>query len=258
MNWFFVALVFVVGTCVGSFVNVLVTRSVSGEDWTKGRSKCDHCGKTLSWYDMVPLLSYFAYRGRSRCCQKKLSIAHPIVEGLFGALFVWWLLVGFVFFQLATVPWLVIQPLFWLGVAVILLILAVADGLHGVILMPLVYLGIGWVYIYRFALLVAGTYQWSDLLASFVAGSLSYVFLELLRWITRGRGMGDGDPYLAFLTGSLLGGVGAFWGMLGAFVLGSIWGVGLIVMRYKDLKASIPFGPFLILSCLLTLVIIRF
>jgi len=183
---------------------------------------------------------------------------HPIVEGLFGALFVWWLIVGFVFFQLATAPWTVIQPLFWLGIGIFLLIIAVADALYGVILMPFVYIASAWIYGYRVALALSGTYQWVDLGLTLFSGVLSFSFLQLLRIITKGRGMGDGDPYLAFVTGSLLSGMGAFWGMLLSFILGSIWGVGLIVMRVKKINQTIPFGPFLIAGSTLALLFIRF
>lgn len=258
MSWLLVLLVFVVGTCIGSFVNVLVSRSVEGKNWVKGRSHCDYCGRALQWYDLIPLLSFMVYRGRARCCGKQLSFAHPIVEGLFGALFVWWLLVGFVFFRLATTPGVILQPLFWLGIAILLLIIAVADALHGVILMPVVYLSAMWIYGYRLILAGTGVYQWGDLGMSIVAGLLSFGFLWLLRLLTRGKGMGDGDPYLAFVTGSLLAGSGAVGGMLMAFILGSIWGIGLIILGKKKLGATLPFGPFLVVGAYVYLLFIRF
>lgn len=107
-------LLFFLGTIVGSFVNVVIHRSIEGEQWIKGRSKCDHCGKVLPWYDMFPLLSYFVLQGKSRCCHKPLSISHPVVEFLTGILFVWWYWGGTFFFQLAQAPFSVVQPFFWL------------------------------------------------------------------------------------------------------------------------------------------------
>ncbi len=258
MNWLVIGLVFLLGSVVGSFVNVLVSRSVQGKDWVGGRSRCDHCKRVLAWYDLIPLLSYAVYRGRSRCCGKKLSLAHPVIEAIFGALFVWWLLVGFLFFQLATAPWIIIQPLFWLGIGILLLILLVADAMYGVILMPFIYLAASWIYGYRIALTLGGSYQLRDLGLTLLSGGLSFGFLYLLHRLTKGRGMGDGDPYLAFVTGSLLAGMAAFWGMLLAFILGSLWGIGLILLGRKKLNQTIPFGPFLIIGGLLTLLFIRF
>lgn len=258
MNVLLVILVFLIGASVGSFVNVLVSRSIAKDDWLGGRSRCDHCGKELCWYDMIPLLSFAVYRGRSRCCKRRLSMAHPIVEGLFGMLFVWWLLVGFVFFQLATAPWTIIQPIFWLGIGILLLILMVADALYGVILMPFIYISVIWIYGYRMALAMTGTYQWNDLGITLISGILSFGFLQVLHLITKGRGMGDGDPYLAFVTGSLLSGTAALWGMLSSFILGSVWGIALILLSLKKMSQTIPFGPFLVVGCLVTLLLIRF
>lgn len=258
MNLFITFCVFILGSSVGSFVNVLVSRSITGKDWLRGRSACDACGKELAWYDMIPIFSYLVYRGKSRCCRKKLSMTHPIVEVLFGALFIWWLLVGFIFFQLATTPWTIIQPIFWLGIGIILFVIMVADALYGVILMPFVYIATFWIYGYRLALAISGKYQLVDLATTFLAGILSFVFLWIIRFATKGRGMGDGDPYLAFVTGSLLSGSAAFWGMLTAFILGSMWGISLLCLRIKKMRDAIPFGPFLILGCLLVLLVIRF
>lgn len=246
------------GASVGSFVNVLVSRSMAGRDWVRGRSICDHCGKTLTWYDMIPLLSYVIQRGKSRCCNKSLTIAHPIVEGLFGTLFVWWLMVGFLFFKLAFAPWTIIQPLFWLGIGIILLIIAVADAMYGLIIMPLIYIGVAWIYTYRVMLVIGAGYRIVDLTTAMLSGLLSFGFLQLLRVMTKGKGMGDGDPYLAFLTGSLLSGVYAAWGMLVAFVTGSIVGLALILMKKKKMSQTIAFGPFLIFGAAVVLFVSRF
>lgn len=251
-------IVFFIGACVGSFVNVLISRSLEGKDWVKGRSKCDHCKRVLSWYDNIPLFSYIVYRGVSRCCHKKLTLRHLIVESIFGILFIWWLIVGFLFFQLASGPWIVLQPLFWLGIAIILMIIATADFLHGVIFMPLIYIGVVWVYVYRALLYLGGTYNGNDLIGMLVAGGLSFGFLWFLRFITKGRGMGDGDPYLAFLTGSLLGIPRAGTGMLAAFIIGAIWGVILLLMKKKNWGQTLPFGPFLVVGCLVGLLFTHF
>ena|SRR3989339_170516 len=255
-------LTFFLGAAVGSFVNVLVERSIAGKDWIKGRSKCDHCGKTLAWYDMIPLLSYLSYQGKSRCCHKRLSWRHPLVELLFGTLFVWWLLVGFMFFRLAVTPLLVIQPLFWLITGVVLLIVAVADAYAGVILMPLVKIGVVSVVGYRIILWLFGQYQLVDGGLALLAG-LGYAgFLAGLRYLTKGRGMGEGDPYLAFLLGVLVGWPRTLVAALLAFVVGAIVGIILIGLGKKKMGSTIPFGPFMVLGATLALwwgeAIIRF
>ena len=49
---------FLIGMCVASFMNVVIDRVPRNESFVKGRSHCDHCGETLKWYDLVPIVSY--------------------------------------------------------------------------------------------------------------------------------------------------------------------------------------------------------
>lgn len=248
MQTIFFVLVFFLGASIGSFVNVLIARSIAGEDWVSGRSRCDSCNKDLRWYDMIPLLSYMVYRGKTRCCHKPLSIIHPIVEGLFGVLFLWWIAIGFVFFKLATAPLTLVQPVFWLTIAIILAIIAVADLLYGVILMLPLYLGIGFVLSYRLILWIFGEFHSRDVVLMLFSGIASYLFLWLLRVITKGRGMGDGDPYLALLTGLLLSWPRVMVSLLSAFVTGAVVGVVLMFTGKKSRKSTLPFGPFIVIG----------
>lgn len=253
MQLIFFVLVFFLGASVGSFVNVLISRSIKGEDWVSGRSRCDSCRKKLLWYDMIPLLSYLAYKGKTRCCHKPLSIIHPVVEGLFGILFLWWIAIGFLFFRLATAPLTLVQPVFWLTIAIILTIIGVADLLYGVILMLPLYMGIGFVLSYRVILFLFGAYNIRDLGLMFIAGLSSYLFLWVLRVATKGRGMGDGDPYLALLTGLLLSWPRVIVSMLGAFVTGAVVGVVLMIAGKKQRSQTMPFGPFIVLGAVIAL-----
>lgn len=258
--WFL--LIFFLGTVVGSFVNVLIDRSVAGRDWVRGRSLCDYCHKSLKWYDLVPLLSWIIYRGKSRCCGKPLTLQYPIVEFMVGLLFVWWLSVGFLTFALVSSPLSVIQPGFWLISGVLLLILAIADLVYGVVLMPIVYTGLGMTLLYRVILWRFGAYQLVDLQNSILFSGVSYVFFWLLWKGTKGKGMADGDMYIALYLGLLLG-----WPkglvMIGlSFVLGAIVGIGLIVTGLRSRRDSVPFVPFMVVSSVIALwmgeAIIRF
>lgn len=49
---------FLIGMCVASFMNVVIDRVPRNESFVKGRSHCDHCGETLEWYDLIPIVSY--------------------------------------------------------------------------------------------------------------------------------------------------------------------------------------------------------
>jgi prepilin signal peptidase PulO-like enzyme (type II secretory pathway) len=126
-------LLFFLGLMVGSFLNVLIYRTTIGEDWVKGRSRCDGCKEEIAWYDNIPLLSFVILGGKCRHCKMKISIQHVVVELLTGTLFLWWYLIGFTFFRLAESPLSVLQPLFWLVVGILLLIIFVTDWLYQII-----------------------------------------------------------------------------------------------------------------------------
>lgn len=246
-------LTFFLGAAVGSFVNVLIDRTIAGENWVSGRSHCDHCKKPLVWYDMVPVLSFFIYRGKSRCCGRPLSFQYPIVEIIVGLLFVWWLAVGFWFFRLVNAPLIVIQPAFWLVTGILLAILALADLFYGVVIMPIVWVGVALTVIYRFVLWRYGAFQFADLQSSIFLAIAFFMFFWGLYKITRGRGMADGDMYVALYMGVLLGWPKGIVAMMGSFILGALVGVFLIVCKIRSRKQTVPFVPFMVSATVIAL-----
>ena len=97
------AIIFLFGSAVGSFLNVVILRLPSTglrtnrsgqvcrlgkeESIIRGRSHCPKCGQVLAWYDLAPLVSFFMLRGRCRACQEKISWQYPLVEIATGLLF---------------------------------------------------------------------------------------------------------------------------------------------------------------------------
>ena len=246
-------LVFFFGAAVGSFVNVLIDRSINGEDWVWGHSRCDGCRTPLAWYDMIPILSYVFYRGRSRCCQTPLSYRYPLVEALVGSLFVWWVAVGSLFFQLAMSPLTVIQPVFWLLTGIFLCILALSDLFYGVVLMPIVTLSYVMTILYRLTLVGFHAYQWHDFGMSLLLSALFFGFFWLLYTLTKGRGMADGDMYVAAYMGLLLGYPKGMVAIMGSFILGAAVGIVLIVTKIRSRKQTVPFVPFMVIAMIIAL-----
>jgi len=82
---------FIFGTSIGSYLNVLGIRYSYEDGFRKsneGRSHCPFCDSTLKWYELVPAISFIIQRGKCRTCHKKISIQYPIVEILAGFVFV--------------------------------------------------------------------------------------------------------------------------------------------------------------------------
>ena len=85
---YFCAVAFLLGACMGSFLNCMAWRIVHGESVLRGRSHCDVCGHVLTARDLVPIVSFLAHRGRCRWCGAKLSARHVWAETVTGAVFV--------------------------------------------------------------------------------------------------------------------------------------------------------------------------
>ena len=223
-------LLFVVGLCVGSFLNVLIDRLPKDESIWLGRSHCDYCKKTLRWFELIPLLSYFFQRGRCLRCHKKLSIQYPIVELTTGLMFV------FLHAQGRALN----SQLSELIILSSLLVIFVSDLKYMIIPDSMIVSGI------------LGVLLQGPAFAAFQGRAFSAigaaVFFLILFLITGGRGMGFGDVKLAFLLGLWLGFPQIVIALYVAFLTGAAVGVTLILGGKKGLKSKIAFGPFLIVG----------
>ncbi len=82
------AFIFIAGLVVGSFLNVVILRTVSEESIVAPASKCPKCQTPLKWYHNIPVLSYIFLRGKCAFCNEKISIQYPLVELFTGIIFV--------------------------------------------------------------------------------------------------------------------------------------------------------------------------
>lgn len=248
------AFLFIFGAAVGSFLNVIIYRSTIGESWVSGRSHCEKCKKQIAWYDNIPLLSYFLLGGKCRHCKKSLSLSHPVIEGITGALFVWWYFAGFLFFKLTQQPFVVLQPLFWLAVGLILLVILVVDLKEMIIPDTAVALLFVLVILYRVGLVAFNVMQAEDLLLSLISMIGAGIFFFLLWFLTQGKGMGFGDVKLALPLGLLLGWPQVLVWLFASFLIGAVVGVTLLLFHKVKMKQAVPFGPFLVIGTLVSLI----
>jgi leader peptidase (prepilin peptidase)/N-methyltransferase len=79
-------LLFAVGACLYSFLNVIVFRIPRGESFLRGRSRCPSCGRELTAGDLVPIFSFLFLRGKCRTCGEKIPVRDTLTEGFGGAL----------------------------------------------------------------------------------------------------------------------------------------------------------------------------
>lgn len=249
-----VPLVFLIGACIGSFLNVVIIRSLLGEPWMIGRSHCDVCKRQLAWYELFPIISFIVLRGKCRTCQTEIDLMHPVVEFLTGSLFVWWWLIGFAFFQLSTQPLQLIQSLFWLSIGITFIAILISDLLAYVIpdwtLLWIFFATLA----YRIILVSTGIFNPADFARAMAVGFGLLIFFLLLWLFTKGRGMGFGDVKFVFVLGVLLGWPNAVVAVSLAFLLGALIGSVIVLLQRGSLKTALPFGPFLITGAVIALV----
>ncbi len=223
-------IVFLLGLCVGSFLNVVVYRLNHNLSPLRGRSFCPKCKKKILWQDNIPLLSFILLRGRCRFCHSPISWQYPLVELTTGILTLFTIYYSLFFIQ---TTFLVTG--YRLLITYALITIFVSDWLYQTIPDEVVYPVIA------ISLLYAILFMPGAILAGLVAAA----FFGLLVLATRGKGMGIGDVKLAGLMGLVLGFPGIVIALMLAFLTGASVGVILVVVGKKHFGEHIPFGPFL-------------
>src|SRR5579862_9614828 len=92
----FIIFLFLLGSCVGSFLNVVVWRLPRNESIVSPPSHCPKCNTPLAWYDNIPVFGWIALGGKCRYCKQPISIKYPIFEAFTGGLFVFFYIAFFI------------------------------------------------------------------------------------------------------------------------------------------------------------------
>ncbi|WP_228375096.1 prepilin peptidase [Demequina iriomotensis] len=227
------------GLLIGSFLNVVIWRVPRGESLVSPGSACPSCGAPVRPRDNIPLVSWLVLRGRCRDCAAPISSRYPLVELATGLAFAGVVLV----FQ--DDPWA--WPAWWylaaIGIALALIDLDV-QRLPDPIVLPSYIVGI----VLLGVATVFGPSDWHDALRGGIGMVVLFVLYAALA-IAKPGGMGWGDVKLAGVLGGYLGwlGVGPLVvGSFAAFLLGGLWGIGVMLLGGKSRKSRIPFGPWML------------
>ena len=247
-------LLIVVGMATGSFLGALTFRLPRGQTIVKGRSLCPHCKRKIAWHDNIPLFSYLILGGRCRHCDKEISKRYPFIELSTGLVFLGtYLLLDNCSGELAQTlcSWkaslkLLTLP-FLLFVASVMITIFVIDLEQKLIPDELSLFGF-------IVVLVAAIFL-ASFFANVFSGLLVSVILLLIHLVTNGRGMGLGDVKLALFAGTFLGWPYALIWLFIAFLTGAQVGIILILVGKASFGKQIPFGPFLIFSFFITVIL---
>jgi len=239
-----VLLLFIAGLFIGSFLNVLVDRIPRGETFIKGHSHCEFCKKNLQWHDLIPVLSYIFLKGKCRYCKHPLSLLYPTIEISTGLLFA----LTYLFIP----SFSIIQVLYYLFIISSFIVIFFTDLKSGIIPDKILVPSVIVVFVY---LLVTNPQL---LLINLLCGIGAFLFFVIISvvflFLTKKESMGSGDIKLVFLLGLFLGFPNIIISLYIAFLTGGLIGIILIIWKKKSFqKATLPFGPFLVLGAITSL-----
>ncbi len=233
-------LLFLLGLAVGSFLNVLALRHkkngrILTRDILFGRSRCRACRKTLVWYELIPLFSFLWQKGKCRHCHEPLSRQYPLVE--FGTAVIFALTGSYLY------PYGL-----WLVIFSALILVALIDFRMKIIpdQMNLLLLLAG-------GALVATNQIGFLSLTNHIIGLLAgFGLIGLIVVLTDGKGMGEGDWKMAAALGFIFGWPQILVLLALGFIVGGLFACGILAVGKKTLGGTLPFGPFLVISSLIT------
>lgn len=254
MIFFITSIIVLFGLAFGSFANCLIWRLYKQES-IMGRSYCPICKNKLNWYHNIPLLSFLFLKGRCHFCKQKISWQYPLIELAVAILFLlfWFKSLNFQYFDSEFLLILIQDPSFYLKLlrdlvaAWVMVVIFVFDFRYylvsNIVVWPAtvffivinIYLGVLW---------------WHILLAM----AISVLFFGAQYLLTRGRGLGEGDIWLGLLLGALFPNLNfLIIAILSAYLIGSLFGVFLIIIGHKSWSSKLPLGVFLALGALIAL-----
>jgi leader peptidase (prepilin peptidase)/N-methyltransferase len=242
-----------VGIAVGSFLNVCIDRLPLNKSLVHVPSHCDSCQHRLSIIDLIPIASYLWLRGRCRFCHARISPRVPLVELLGGVLF-------FLAFWRFGLTYQFGVTAFWCGVFVVIIFI---DWEHKLILNKVTYpaavvaLVILAIDSFRPGALILGNLSFwpagqPSILSGVIAGAIGMAFF-LIIFLINPRGMGMGDVKLAGLIGLVTGMPLVIVALLIGILLGGLAAIVLLSLRLKGRKDVIPYGTFLAVGPIVTL-----
>lgn len=229
-------LAFIFGTVVGSFLNVCIYRIPEGESIAVPASHCRTCKKPVAFYDNIPLISFMLLKGKCRSCGTPLSWQYPLVElasGLLSAACIVKWGVGYTY---------AVGFLFCAALTVVTFIDLRHQIIPDVISLPGIVVGL------VVSLVLPRISFLDSLLGAALGGAILLVIRLAYYALTRQEGMGLGDVKLLAMMGAFLGWQSLLFIIMVASFSGALVGIGAMIIRKRDRRYQIPFGPFLSLG----------
>lgn len=246
---YFIIIIF--GLLIGSFLNVCIYRVPEGLSIVSPSSGCRTCGTAIKFYDNIPVISYILLKGRCRQCKAKVSARYPFIESLNALLYA----VVLNRFGMDP-PWVLLVYLFFTSTLIVIFFI---DLDHQIIPNSITYPGMPLAVLLGSTILPDPFLRTellgfnSSIIGFLTGGGFFYLVAVAGKLVFKKEAMGGGDIKMMAMIGGLLGWKGVILTTFGGSLLGSIVGVILIKLKGREWGSKIPFGPYLALGALISL-----
>ena len=244
MIFFYSFLIFSLGACLGSFANVCIYRLPKNKQIVSGRSFCPKCKKKINWYDNLPLISFVLLNGKCRNCKRIISSRYFIVELITGISFL-------LIYSNFENP----QTIIFLSILVLTLIMIFFIDLENFIIPDSLNFTIMGLALLKNFLPNFNTSLIHEINQSIIGGMVGYssiwLIIFLYKTFKKIDGMGLGDAKLMAGIGLLFGWQSIPFVLFVSAILGLIFVLPSLLNKQKNMRSEIPFGPFIIVACLI-------
>lgn len=251
------ASLFALGLMVGSFLTVAVSRLGTGKTVIWGRSHCIHCAKALSWYELLPVLSFIAQGGQCRSCQQPIPRYYLAIELVSAGLFLtigWAMTHDYLSLPRAFAGFYgggqrefleaILFFAYYAFFAASAVLVSFYDALTKTIPMRVIY-ALGAVGLAMRTIELLRFRDFDNFLFAITAALGAFLFFWSLWFLSKGRALGRGDAGVAAAIALYLGAVPSLVGFVLAFWSGAVFGVAAMALGRLGWKSEIPFAPFL-------------
>ena len=241
--------VIIIGGLWGSFANVCIVRLPVDKGVVTGRSTCPKCRKQIRWYDNIPIFSYVFLKAKCRDCSAKINVKYLLVELICALSFVWF----FYLFGLS------LTTLLFFILSIFFVIIFFIDLKHFIIpnelTFPLMAIGL-----FKSFDPNLNQYLFPNFLNSLVGGVAGYLIIWMIIFIYKRlrnkEGMGLGDAKLLSAIGFWFGWMSIPFILFFSSFIALVLAIPSLINKSKNLSSQIPFGPYLILGCVLYLLLL--
>ena len=237
MEIYIYIIIFVFGSVMGSFLNVLAVRLSNNESILYPRSHCHNCSHKLRWYELIPIVSYIIQRGKSRCCHTRIPISYLIVEVVTAVLYCT------AYHSFGFSNELIISLIF-----ISSLIVVIISDIEYMIILDEIIASSCIIIILLYLILFGLEFTVNKIVAAIMAFTTMYIIKLIGDFLFKKESMGGGDIKLMFLFGLVIGYPLSICDIFLATFIAFPIAIYLLLSRRDNL---IPFGPFLAMAAVL-------